>query len=339
MKRIVLTSVVEGYADDYLKDLRALTQKPEDCLLWLKTQLPAGLAYYGYVDTIIQHYDDIIKATPDDMGNQIMGWFAGYVGLDLSHVFTLNIIGADGNPKAMSKKFYQWLVDALGYDDVQEQVFPKYVRILGIKSCVYCNAQYAVAAKKGKTERGKVYRSNYTIDHYLPKSEYPYLATSFFNLYPACFTCNQMKSYKFPLFELYVKPADAAILRNPFVFRLDKHSFVKYSMTGRAEDLELKFESRNGLPAGTVDAAAYENYFHVEKLYANYCDTVEEVIWKYRMYNKAGRQAMMAAFSGVLPHKSDWNRFVLGNYDQEKDVLRRPLAKLVQDVAKQLGII
>lgn len=339
MKKIVLTSVVAGYADDYLRDLRALNNKPEDRLVWLKTQMPAGTAYSGYVDTIFVHYKDIIRATPEDMRNHVAGWFAGYAGLDLAQVFTIDVIGADGNLKAVSKKFYQWVVDALGYDDVQEKVFPKYVKRLGIKSCVYCNAQYAVAAKRGKTGRGKVYRANYTIDHYLPKSEYPYLATSFFNLYPACSSCNQMKSYKAPLFELYVKPTDAAILRNPFVFRLDKHSFVKYSMTGRAEDLVLKFETRKGLPAGTVDAAAYEDYFHVEKLYANYCDTVEEVIWKYRMYNKAGRQALVAGFSDVLPHKSDWNRFVLGNYDQERDVLKRPLAKVVQDVAKQLGII
>ena len=41
----------------------------------------------------------------------------------------------------------------------------------------------------------------------------------------------------------------------------------------------------------------------------------------------------------LLPHESDWNRFVLGNYDREEDIHKRPLAKLVQDVAKQLGVI
>lgn len=338
MKRILLTPVVEGYADDYLKDLRALRKKPETQLECLRDKLRGE--YYEYVNMIIQKYEDIIKAKPDDLKKKIPNLFGKVEArVDLSSLHTLQVDKEDGTTSKETKKFYQWVTEALGYDDVQEKVFPKYVKKMGIKSCVYCNAQYAIAAKKGSTDRGKAFRSTYTIDHYLPKSDYPYLATSFFNLYPACSTCNQMKSRKEPLFELYVKPTDPAILRNPFVFRLDKYSFVKYSMTGVAEDLVVKFESRDGLPAGGVNAVDYEKYFHVEKLYANYCDTVEEVIWKYRMYNKAGRQALMNGFADVLPHKTDWNRFVLGNYDQEKDILKRPLAKLIQDVAKQLGMI
>lgn len=338
MKRIVLTPVIEGYAHEYLKDLRALRIKPEDKLVWLRDQLQYD--YYDYVDVILHNYSAIIIAMPDDMNNNIATLFnALRARVDLSSLHSLQVLKHDGSIGLETKKFYQWVIEALEYDEIQEKVFPKYAKKLGIKSCVYCNAQYTVAAKKGITERGKAFRSTYTIDHYLPKSEYPYLATSFFNLYPACSTCNQMKSNKPPLFELYIKPQDALVLRNPFVFRLDKHSFVKYSMTGQADNLVVKFETRNGLPAGNVDAVAYEEYFHVGKLYTNYCDTVEEVIWKYRMYNKAGRQALFDGFSDVLPHKSDWNRFILGNYDQEKDILKRPLAKLVQDVANQLGII
>lgn len=336
MKRIVLTSVVEGYASDYLIDLRALTPKPEDCLISLRDQLPGD--YYAYVNTIIQNYDDIITAKPDDLKSRIAGLFSTYSStVDVSSSHTINVVRQDGTVKSVTKSFYMLVTDAMRYDSVQERVLPKYLKKMGIKSCVYCNAQYAVSVKKGKTDGGKKYRSTFTIDHYMAKSDYPYLATSFFNLYPACASCNQMKSTKPPLFELYVNPTDAAVLRNPFVFRLDKQSFVEYSMSGNSDDLVVKFESRGGLPAG--DAAAYEEYFHVEKLYANYKDSVEEVIWKYRMYNKAGREALQDAFGSLLPHNSDWNRFVLGNYDKEKDILKRPLAKLIQDVAKQLGVI
>lgn len=338
MKRIVLTPVIESYAADYLADLRKLTNKPEDRLKRLRNQLSGD--YYAYVDTIIQNYGDIITAEPEYLKGKIVSLFSVYSStVDKSSFHTINYTKQNGTIDIVNKKFYILLTDALGYDDVQEKVFPKYIKKMGIKSCVYCNAQYAVAAKKGITDKGKAFRSTYTIDHFLPKSDYPYLATSFFNLYPACSTCNQIKNKKDPLFELFVKPTDPVVLRNPYVFRLEKHSFVKYSMTGRAEDLEVKFENRNGLPAGTDDADAYEKYFHIKKLYSNYCDTVEEVIWKYRMYNKAGRQALMDGFMDVLPLKTDWNRFVLGNYDQEKDILKRPLAKLVQDVARQLGLI
>ena len=179
--------------------------------------------------------------------------------------------------------------------------------------------------------------STYTLDHYMPKSDFPYLASSFFNLYPCCSTCNQFKSNKAPIFELYVKPTDSLEKRNPFTFHLDKHSFIKYSMSGDPSDLNVSLVTNTGIPTQELDN--FENCFHLSMLYTNYNDTVEEVIWKYRMYNKAGRKALQDAFSSILPHQTDFNRFILGNYDREEDLQKRPLAKLVQDVARQLGIL
>ena len=338
MKRIVLTSVIEGYAADYLRDLGGLTVNPQQLLWDLENQLPGPFS--DYVRTIRQNYGSIIIAKPDEMDihhSAVAALFAGFNVLDFSREFRVWWWKDALSYKLVKEKFYQLVVDALCYDDVQEKIFPKYVKKLGIKSCVYCNAQYAISAKRGKTDAGKSYRATFTIDHYWPKSKYPYLATSFFNLYPACATCNQTKSTRDPIFELYVKPTDPVEERNPFEFRLDKASFVKYSMSGEADDLEIEFGTRTGIPAQI--AAEYEKYFHVEKLYGNLKDTVEEVIWEYRVYNKAGRQALKDSYGHLLPHESDWNRFVLGNYDREEDIHKRPLAKLVQDVAKQLCMI
>lgn len=338
MKRIVLTPVVEGYATEFLRDLRGLTENPRQLLWDLENQLPSPFS--DYVRAINRNYGFIITAKPDEMdvnNGVVATLFNGCNVRDMAFEFPVYWRQNDGIYKQVKKKFYQLVTDALCYDDVQEKIFPKYVKKLGIKSCVYCNAQYVISAKRGKTDAGKNYRATFTIDHYWPKSKYPHLATSFFNLYPTCATCNQTKSARDPIFELYVKPTDPVEERNPFEFRLDKASFVKYSMSGDADDLEIKFGTRTGIPAQR--ATEYENYFHVEKLYGNLKDTVEEVIWKYRVYNKAGRQALKDSYEHLLPHESDWNRFVLGNYDREEDIHKRPLAKLVQDVAKQLGVI
>lgn len=339
MKRIVLTPVVEGYAAEFLRDLSGLTVNPQDRLCDLENQLPSP--YSDYVRTINRNYGFIVTAKPDEMDvnhGAVAALFTTRLNdLDMAVEIPVYWRQDDGSYKVVKKKFYQLVTDALCYDDVQEKIFPKYVKKLGIKSCVYCNAQYAISAKRGKTDAGYRYRATFTIDHYWPKSKYPYLATSFFNLYPACATCNQTKSTRDPIFELYVKPTDPVEERNPFEFKLDKASFVKYSMSGDADDLEIKFGTRTGIPAHR--ATEYENYFHVEKLYGNLKDTVEEVIWKYRVYNKAGRQALKDSYGHLLPHESDWNRFMLGNYDREEDIHKRTLAKLVQDVAKQLGVI
>lgn len=339
MKRITLTHVLEQYAKDYLAELKSLGDKPEDRLIRLHSDLQA--ANYSieadYVDVIVHNYDSIITAKPDEMSTNIAHLFSGIVGLDLSRNISLRLTASNGTQKAVNNKFYKLVVKAMGYDDVQEKIFPKYIKKMGIKSCVYCNAQYAVVAKKGKTNRGKTFMSTYTLDHCLPKSNFPYLASSFFNLYPCCSTCNQFKSNKSPVFRLYVKPTDSPSKRNPFIFHLDIHSFLKYSMSGDPNDLKVTLVTNSGISAQELDD--FENCFHTSMLYTNYNDTVEEVIWKYRMYNKAGRKALYNAFATILPHPTDFNRFILGNYDREEDMQKRPLAKLVQDVAKQLGIL
>lgn len=340
MKRIVLTPILKQYARDYLAELKSLKDKPKDRLVRLHNDLlQANLCNEAkYVNDIVNYYDIIICAKPACM-NTINNYFARINGLNFSKDISLGLTASNySTVKQVKKKFYQLVVEAMGYDDVQEKIFPKYIKKMGIKSCVYCNAQYAISSKK--TNSRVAYTSTYTIDHHFPKSQYPHLACSFFNLYPCCSKCNQFKGNRAPIFELYVENLNAKvnkIKRDPFVFHLDNRSFVKYSMSGDAEDLKILLNPRVGTPITELEK--YNNYFHINDLYDNYKDTVEEVIWKYRMYNKAGRKALQDAFSPILPHLEDFNRFILGNYDKDRDSLKRPLAKLVQDVAKELGIL
>lgn len=334
MKHIKITERILDYAKQYLDDVRNLPNKPEDRLRELINALTAEhkIDEADYVDVILRNYDKIITFEPDKYLTDIVPMFS-IVGtrVDLSLNFSLK--GFPSNPnKTFEKSFYMFIVDALGYVDIKEKIFPDYVRKLNIKTCVYCDAQYAVSARKGKTNRSNTYVSTYNIDHYMPKSLYPYLATSFFNLYPCCSTCNQFKSTKDPIFRLY-----AHVAGSPFKFSLDRQSFIKYSMSGNSDDLRIVFGPNIG--TAKLDADNYDNYFHINKVYANFNDTVEEVIWKYRAHNNSAMTAWTKAGFNFLPRKADVNRFILGNYDDEEDIFKRPLAKLVQDIAKQLGIL
>lgn len=331
MIQIAITPEIEQYANDYLKDLRGLADKPEDRLTRLVNDLNrANLTIEAaYVQQIINNYMDIITAKPNDYITRIASFFTN---LNLSRKIRLNITQKDGTNNSVYQAVYVHIVNAMGYDDVREKIFPKYMKNLNIKSCIYCGTQYAVSVKKGKTSRSKTYLSTYTLDHYMTKSKYPYLATSFFNLYPCCAHCNQIKSDKIPIFQLYNTSNIS-----PFKFTLDNQSFLKYSMTGNSDDLRIIFGPNLGTPQQMVDD--YDNYFHINKLYKNFNDTVEEIIWKYRANNTSAIKALKNSGFNFIPQKADINRFILGNYDKSDDILKRPLAKLVQDIAKQLGII
>ena len=55
---------------------------------------------------------------------------------------------------------------------------------LNVKTCPYCNRQYTFTIEKGS----KTIRPEF--DHFYSKSEFPYLALSFYNLIPSCSVCN-----------------------------------------------------------------------------------------------------------------------------------------------------
>lgn len=313
MKRIVIDKDIEGIAEAYKKEIEALSVKED--LEALQRQYTGNEA--DYIGKIVSLWPEMITVKPDDYTKYHEDHFAQY--------------DEDGQKEVNLSSIYKSIVEALHYDDVQAKIFPKYARLMGIRSCVYCNAQFAVSAKKGKTDRGKVFRSTYTLDHWQPKSKYPYMAVSFYNLYPCCSPCNQTKSYKDPYWGLYCKSASES---NPYYFKLEDDTLLNYEFDWDAEKLEIQFLDKN---TGALPTE-YDKYFHIRKLYANFKGEVEEVIWRKRTYNDAMLEAMKE--SGLYKVRpEEIHRFIYGYYENEKEILKRPLAKLLQDIGKQLDSI
>ena len=64
------------------------------------------------------------------------------------------------------------------YDDVRSFGLLPFMKQLNIKTCCYCNAQYATTFINGNDSL-----ASYDLDHYYPQSKYPYLSTSFLILF------------------------------------------------------------------------------------------------------------------------------------------------------------
>lgn len=324
MKRIVVTDKVKLWAKAYAG--KVLTElKPKEALESLKAHLTDDEV--EYVESVKTLLPDILELLPWDYNKFYRENFAQYSGrVNLGRMCQLT----DDSGKTVSQQLYMHIVNALKYPAVQQDVFPEYVNKLGIRSCVYCNAQYAVSYKKGKTDISTPYRTTYTLDHWKPKSKYPYLAVAFYNLYPCCAPCNQAKSFYERNWMMYCKNGDN---ENPFEFKVERRSLIDYLTTWDAEKLKIGFS-----PKVDGDYPEYDKNFHISKLYNNFKTEVEEVIWRSRIYSPKMIEAMKQSGVYLLkPH--DVNRFVIGNYDRVEDILKRPLAKLIQDVAKQIGLI
>ena len=124
---------------------------------------------------------------------------------------------------------------------------------------------------------------------------------------------------------------------NPFRFELTAASMVRYMLRQDASVLEVKLNSDN--------ATLLKNHlerFHTDDLYKTFNDELEELVWKYKSFNESFKKQLVERFHGLFPYHATRNeiiRFLYGFYMKESEVYKRPLTKVKQDVARQLGMI
>lgn len=226
--------------------------------------------------------------------------------------------------------FCNEIIKALNYKGFRDVYATEIAQVINVKTCPYCNAALTVVTEK---ERG-VYNARFQLDHYFPKSRYPLLSISFFNLIPSCNNCNQSKSSKPPAlnkdFHLYTEENTKEL----FEFEIPKHNVVKYILSRKQEDIEIIFKS--GLDGNIKNTDHYNDSFNIKGIYATQKDVAEELLLKYIAYNKT----QIDDLSELLSLPPDIiSRIVIGNYIDRESIHKRPLAKFQQDIARQLGLI
>ena len=80
----------------------------------------------------------------------------------------------------------------------------------------------------------------------------------------------------------------------------------------------------------------------IEELYDNYTDVAAEIFEKSKIYNKTKKLELQKLFKQVFNKKindQDMNVLILGNFVEEKDILKRPISKFMQDIAKDVGLL
>lgn len=131
MRRILIDNDIKRLAanfKDKLNTSKANHVTPIHNLEDLKRKLATGSAQFLYVQKIIDELDNLIIAEPD-----------------FENIIPRNDIGT---LKVGDTELYKLIVKAMEYDYVQTSIYPDFMRELGIKTCVYCNAQYALLSKK-----------------------------------------------------------------------------------------------------------------------------------------------------------------------------------------------
>lgn len=210
---------------------------------------------------------------------------------------------------------------------------------LNIKSCTTCNAQYTL-----KTNQTSGEKLLFHLDHYFPKSVYPYLSLSYYNLIPCCASCNMSKSNKSFTLNENIHPY-VENFHDIAKFNLDKSSLLDFLIDPNKNDDKIEYEV--GIRAKYYGNIVYEkkleNYlkeFRINEQYIQFKDIAAETYLKSRYYHKKKRTELNEFFknSGIDISDELIKRFILGNYHQDKDLLKRPLAKFMKDIGEDLNL-
>lgn len=323
--------------------IKILKQKNGKKAVYTRKKGNEMVALSDYVKAIYDHYDGLNALLPSEYQRGISQYvepkLAGY---DIGKI-TVKL------PRKKLHTLAELIVEAMQYKKVQKDIMPEYVRKVGIKTCVYCNAQFATTAslqeiqyvKKGKYTVKTIDASCYELDHNIAKSKRPYLCTNFYNLQPSCSSCNRRKNDRELGFSLYYEIDDTDT--KPVHIALDHADIIRFRMTNNGKSIRpyICNEGSNVPPVlsdNMSPAGKMNHLLGLQGVYNEHEDIVEEILWKHKIYSEGFMTATINQIKSLGIDGFDMKRFILGGYyDKEEDFLKRPLSIMKNDVWDQLN--
>ena len=194
---------------------------------------------------------------------------------------TYQMDGHDDSGRALTDHFNDmlyWIFVKQMYDGENKNApFQKsiFVKERGLEICPYCGREKINMAEEEERADSKP-----PIDHFLPKSKYPFLAMSYYNLIPCCTFCNELPN-KGDFDPLEFAPLIKKLL-NPHEFEDEAVRFsFSYNENGDMSEKNFKIFT------DTADEDLNEGYNHILKLRAFYAQETLQLKKIYRGFTKA----------------------------------------------------
>jgi 5-methylcytosine-specific restriction endonuclease McrA len=271
---------------------------------------------------LIENFENIIKAPPQGLYRIIQrfhenGWQDLLTQIDGNR---LSPVGSE-------------VLEAFSYERLRKEKLVNLAGYLNIKSCLYCNAQFTLVVHNGNKNLAK-----FQFDHFFPKKKYPYLSISLYNLIPSCASCNQCKTDRNYQFNEIAHP-----------FRDDFQALTQFEINHNAHNRLLQGalvpENEINVYLSNMNDPRVRNqnsFTAIESIYKRHIDIVKEIYLKAYTYRNGGKEALMnLEHNGerLFASEDEIEWLLLANYKQVSDINKRPLAKFMQDIARQAGLI
>jgi hypothetical protein len=191
-----------------------------------------------------------------------------------------------------------------------------------VHTCYFCNIDF-INVFKTSTKR----KNAFTLDHFIDKGKYPYLALSLYNLVPSCYVCNSKIKGSKEIHDL-----------SPTSKNFDFNEKVKFKTFMQNENLQIDKTKDFELFLKEDFTDKYQEYISILELdgrYEYHKYKVLEMIQKRREYPDS-RIAELAQLTQKTIQEVKQDLF--GMYLAD-DLHKRPLSKLIKDISEELGLI
>lgn len=206
-----------------------------------------------------------------------------------------------------------------------------FLLMLGIKTCPYCNRQYITPIY---SENNSSVRAD--LDHFFPKSKYPYLSMSIYNLIPSCKFCNSsLKGDKEFEYEKYLHPYEEGFENClKFQFKLcDDFSYIEEN------NIKIFLDEDSNDSSKVEKAKNNAKSFQIEALYNYHKKEVKNLILKRKIYNNKYFDELkkdIKKYTSKEFTKEELLEFIVSNVLDEDNFHEMTLSKLYKDIVEQL---
>lgn len=193
-----------------------------------------------------------------------------------------------------------------------KKVNVRIVHAAKITVCPYCNRDYI-------NSRSKV-SVGAQLDHFYPKSLYPFFALSLYNLVPICGTCN------------LVKRVNKKIFASPF------DSNINWD-----DEIQFKFpdlETTPGFVEIHAENRAKNNIreLKIQEAYQVHEIEIKEIAEKAQAYNASQLDEFKSVLGDNSLTRAEVKKLIFGDEITPERMKTMPLGRMIRDLERELGV-
>ena len=207
--------------------------------------------------------------------------------------------------------------------------FADFIQALGVDVCPYCGRAFTTTVKKKK--EGFV-RAN-QVDHYYPKSQYPWLALSIWNLIPACGPCNNLKSDDTDPF-LYPYTEEMGDIYRFCTHPVKGVGYLVGTKDSEADyNLTLELITKEKKEPEYFERAENEiGKLNINDLYSVHNKYVCDIFRQRYIFGLPYIDDLVSSFPELFPGREDVRAMLYMKSIKAEDIGRNPLDKLTRDI-------